>query len=845
MNIFTRDLIRRIVASILLPLFLFHFLPDVTCQLESESADRNRKTNFSTELIIAIVLLVTFISLSTVACCLHKTFYSAEIEAAGHELLHSRARRGIEKDVIIESFPSFFYSEVKGLKIGKGGVECAICLSEFEDQETLRWMPPCSHTFHANCIDVWLSSRSTCPVCREDLSLKPGETFPYPSIDVETGNAQRGVQEPPGERSFTEIVKDYHKDDISPRSAVKIDISKAFDSVQWSFILSIFKALDFPSQFIKWIELCITTASFSVQVNGELSGLFKSARGLRQGCSLSPYLFVTCMQVLSALLDKAAKDKQIGYHPKCHNLQLTHLCFADDLLVFTDGTKTSIEGILTIFDKFADYSGLKISLEKSTLYMAGVKEDDQADILSSFPFANGSLPVRYLGLPLLTKRMTTQDYAPLIARIKDRISCWSARHLSFAGRLQLIASVLHSLINFWMSAFRLPNACISEIDSLCSAFLWSGPTLNTKKAKVAWKDVCIPREEGGLGLRSLKEANMVSCLKLIWRLLSAKSLWSQWLKTYLIRKGSFWSIKANTASGSWMWRKLLKYRHIALDFIKYEVRSGQGVSFWHDKWSALGCLLDITGPRGCIDMGIPLDATVAEALHHRKRRHRVDYLNQIEQALDEIRSLGTTSAADIVLWKGKGGRFTTKFTTRETWLQLRECHDKKDWVTGIWFSQATPKYSFIAWLATLNRLSTGDRMQSWGGNYTTSCALCSCSLETRNHLFFSCPFSIEIWTGLTSNLLLNSFSTSWDQLLSLLTDDTLTPVTLYLLRYTFQATVHTIWKERNSRRQGEAPTPAPLLIKLLDRNVRDRLLSIYTQGKGKYTAAMEQWLASR
>ncbi|XP_010421832.1 PREDICTED: putative RING-H2 finger protein ATL36 [Camelina sativa] len=202
MDIFTRDLIRRIVASILLPLFLFHYLPYVTCQLESESADHNRKTNFSTELIIAIILLVTFISLSTVACCLHKTFYSAEIEAAGHELLHSRASRGLEKEVI-ESFPSFFYSEVKGLMIGKGGVECAICLSEFEDQETLRLMPPCSHTFHANCIDVWLSSRSSCPVCRENLSLKLGERFPYPSIDVEIGNEQRGVQGPPNERNFT------------------------------------------------------------------------------------------------------------------------------------------------------------------------------------------------------------------------------------------------------------------------------------------------------------------------------------------------------------------------------------------------------------------------------------------------------------------------------------------------------------------------------------------------------------------------------------------------------------------------------------------------------------------
>ncbi|CAL9233409.1 unnamed protein product, partial [Arabidopsis halleri] len=87
----------------------------------------------------------------------------------------------------------------------------------------------------------------------------------------------------------TEIIKDYHKESVSPRCAMKIDISKAFDSVQWSFLLNTLRALDFPEQYVKWIQTCISTASFSVQVNGELAGYFGSERGLRQGCSLSPY----------------------------------------------------------------------------------------------------------------------------------------------------------------------------------------------------------------------------------------------------------------------------------------------------------------------------------------------------------------------------------------------------------------------------------------------------------------------------------------------------------------------------------------------------------------------------
>ncbi|KAL1220384.1 Secreted RxLR effector protein 78 [Cardamine amara subsp. amara] len=107
----------------------------------------------------------------------------------------------------------------------------------------------------------------------------------------------------------SELVKNYDKDTILGRCAVKIDISKAFDSVQWPFLLSTLKVLGFPEKYIHWLKLYFTTASFSVQVNGELAGFFRSKRGLRQGCSLSPYLFVICMHVLSKMLDKAAKQR--------------------------------------------------------------------------------------------------------------------------------------------------------------------------------------------------------------------------------------------------------------------------------------------------------------------------------------------------------------------------------------------------------------------------------------------------------------------------------------------------------------------------------------------------------
>ena len=159
----------------------------------------------------------------------------------------------------------------------------------------------------------------------------------------------------------------------------------------WSFVLKSLAALGFPEKLIHWIKLCITSPSFSVQVNGDLVGYFQSARGLRQGCSLSPCLFVICMNVLSSKIDKAVKEKNFKFHPRCSSLSLTHLCFADELIVFVEGSKESVVGALSVFDGFAVWSGLKISLEKSTIYMAGVSVDEKRRILTNFPFEESKI----------------------------------------------------------------------------------------------------------------------------------------------------------------------------------------------------------------------------------------------------------------------------------------------------------------------------------------------------------------------------------------------------------------------------------------------------------------------
>lgn len=139
----------------------------------------------------------------------------------------------------------------------------------------------------------------------------------------------------------------------------------------------------------------------------------------------------------------------------------------------------------------------------------------------------------------------------------------------------MIKSVVSSIVNFWSSAFILPMSCLDTIESLCSAFLWSGNPNQTHKAKVKWEDLCYPKAEGGLGVRRLRDSVRVFALSLIWRLYTVSgSLWVSWVHHYLLRHSSFWDVRDDTI-GSWIWRKILKMRTLAYQFIRVVVGDGR------------------------------------------------------------------------------------------------------------------------------------------------------------------------------------------------------------------------------------------------------------------------------
>lgn len=272
---------------------------------------------------------------------------------------------------------------------------------------------------------------------------------------------------------------------------------------------------------------CLRSTSFSISVNGESHGFFESKRGLRQGDPISPYLFTIVMEVFTLMLKRqVAYEKKFKYHWGCKKLGILSLCFADDIMLFCHGDKISASVLRRAMDEFCLASGLRPNMDKSTVFFGNVDDIVKQEVQLVMPFNEGTLPIKYLGIPLDSNRINRGDCNVLLDNVKRRIDTWQNKSLSFAGRLQLIASVLNSLNVFWAPMFILPHGICDDIDKLLKRFLLKVESNKSFKYNVAWKDVCMQKNEGGLCLKSLHVWNEALLEKHLWNvIMDNESIW--------------------------------------------------------------------------------------------------------------------------------------------------------------------------------------------------------------------------------------------------------------------------------------------------------------------------------
>ena len=257
----------------------------------------------------------------------------------------------------------------------------------------------------------------------------------------------------------------------------KLDIEKAYDQINLKLLISVLKEMGFGCKWIEWVKWCIFTASFSVLINGSSNGFFSSTRGLRQGDPLSPYLFFLGMEVFSLLIDKDVSGGfLIGYTLKGRNgeaVTISHLLFADDILVFCRDSEDQMVYLSWILLYFEALFGLKVNLGKSAILPVGDVENIE-QLACELGCKAGTLPSTYLGLSLSTRQNSVRIWEGIEERFRKRLIAWKRQYISKGGRLTLIRSTLSNLPIYLLSLFRLPKGVKSKLEKIQRDFLWGG-----------------------------------------------------------------------------------------------------------------------------------------------------------------------------------------------------------------------------------------------------------------------------------------------------------------------------------------------------------------------------------
>ncbi|GJW93328.1 hypothetical protein Tco_0173000 [Tanacetum coccineum] len=441
-----------------------------------------------------------------------------------------------------------------------------------------------------------------------------------------------------------ELMHNYHLDRGLPRCAFKVDIQKAYDTVDWDFLKRVLIGFGFHSRMINWIMECITTTSFSISINGSIHGFFKGKRGLRQVDPLSPYLFTLIMEILTLMLQRGIRNtSSFTYHRFCSKLKLVNLCFADDLFLFGHGDVGSVTIINNALFEFKEASGLVPSLPKSTAYFCNVLNFTKIDILQILPFEEGRLPVKYLGVPLVSSRLAFKDCKELIERVQSRVNDWKNKSLSAAGRVQLVRSVLSAMHIYWASMFIIPSRVLLDIEQIMRGFVWCQGNMRKGHAKVAWDVVCLPKDEGGQGIR----------------------------------------------------RKILQLRPLIRDNMWYKIGDGNVASLWFDKWCDLSPLSNFISPRDWYRAGLNSSSKVQEVT----RNGTWDWPPYLTDKFPMLQTINIilSQSPDCLEWHDELG-VLKPFYVSSVWSTIRPRNLKVDWFAVVWFAYCIPRHAFNLWL---------------------------------------------------------------------------------------------------------------------------------------------------
>ncbi|XP_038972041.1 uncharacterized protein LOC120104629 [Phoenix dactylifera] len=526
--------------------------------------------------------------------------------------------------------------------------------------------------------------------------------------------------------------------------AVKLDMERAYDRIRWDFLRCALESFGFHQIWIDWVLGCVQGPSFSILVNGTPSPFFRATMGLRQGCPLSPYLFIICSDVLSRWLHVACEDQGLAaYSPAPGARPISHLLFADDCLLLARARASDACTFQRVLTEYCEAFGQRINLQKSAIFFSPSTERRvrrEIRVILGMQEQVGALD--YLGVPITGRRLRVAECSTLVQRVQSRLEGWRASSLSMMGRLTLVRSVLCSMPVYIMAHTVVPKTVLVGIERLMRSFLWGSLGRGHGVHLVAWERVCSPLSEGGLGVQSLlarREALLAR--RAVQLVLEPHGLWSQVMTARYGPAGLVGQVMGSRRR-SFMWREIGRYLPMAQAHSRWLTGDGRSIDVMEDPWvDALPLSLWPT----MIGVELAVGLRVCDLLVPGEREWDEDRLGQLfgEHLVERVRALPIPGSAgpDVRVWSTTCRTRVSVGDVSRVLLQESEPGRDCGWV---WRFGLHQRVALFLWKVAWDRLPTSSELSRRGVGISPLCTLCEVD-ESVDHVLFQCGWARRTW----------------------------------------------------------------------------------------------------
>jgi ribonuclease HI len=528
---------------------------------------------------------------------------------------------------------------------------------------------------------------------------------------------------------------------------------------------------------------------------------------VRQGDPLSPLLFCLAEDVLSRSISKLVTEGKLFQIKGTRNTHVpSHAFYADDIMIYCKGNLSGLKALKELFTTYALESGQVISTSKSTIFSGSITPGRLALIVQHLGFKVGSLPFNYLGVPIFKGKPKACYLQPIADKIKNKLSSWKASLLSIAGRVQMVRSVVYSMIVYSISLYSWPVSLLKDLEKAIRNFIWSGDVDQRKLVTVSWKKVCRPFSQGGLNIRSLINLNKASNLLLGWNLLNSQSSWAVLLRDRVLRNNSHIHYHIFSSIWSSVKDELAGIR----DNSTWLIGNGNNINFWNDDWWGNTLASHFNIPPNISSL---LSSRVSDFVRNGTwciPEALANIFPTLVTLVNEI-PLPLEPDQDELLWKlTDDGRLTLK----EAYKFKSHAWPTLSWASYIWSVDIPPAKSLLVWRLMLDKLPTDENLRQRGCQIPSVCNLCHRYEETSSHLFFSCDFAVHLWSWLAGCL---------DTTLNLVTKDNIwtlcesgwSPQCKVTLNAAIINLINIIWFARNQIRYNNNLITATMAIGLI------------------------------